>query len=345
MSPSRQRPETHDHALRSNVPCRHPFRMKAVEQVERCRTVAEWCLSFWKGTNGPNGRGAEHDILADGAAAPLEETSWHGWERRLRSVAGFRSPRFRKGWSLSMPSPDACRTAVGRVAVVTAPAGYGKTSQVAAWAHSDGRPVAWATIDRWSNDPDHFLSLLLGMLQHVTGVDPGEFASPPVDAEQYETVVASSLGRLVRDCPAPFVLVLDDAHIVDQAPATDLLRTVVDNVPPVSTVVLIRVPCRTRRSPGFGSTRVSSTCRWTISSLTETERSSCSDRWASRSPTSSSSRWWNRPRGGPSASGWSRGLRIPTSARSSGRSDTIMPSPISCGRSGWQGCHRTRWSS
>ena len=129
--------------------------------------------------------------------------------------------------------------AVGRVAVVTAPAGYGKTSQVAAWAHSDGRPVAWATIDRWSNDPDHFLSLLLGMLQHVTGVDPGEFASPPVDAEQYETVVASSLGRLVRDCPAPFVLVLDDAHIVDQAPATDLLRTVVDNVPPVSTVVLI----------------------------------------------------------------------------------------------------------
>ena len=128
--------------------------------------------------------------------------------------------------------------AVGRVAVVMAPAGYGKTSQVATWAHSDGRPVAWATMNRCSNDPDWFLSLLLDMLQHVAGVDPGEFASRQVGAEQYETVVAAGLGRLVRDCTTPFVLVLDDAHIVDQAPSTDLLQAVVENIPPESTLVL-----------------------------------------------------------------------------------------------------------
>lgn len=127
--------------------------------------------------------------------------------------------------------------AVGRVALVLAPAGYGKTSQVAAWAAAEHRCTAWATIDPLSNDPDQLLSTVLGMLHHVAGVDPGEWGNMAVGTDPQET--ASALGRLVQNCRVPFVLVLDDAHHIEHGPAADLLQAVVDHVPSESTVVLI----------------------------------------------------------------------------------------------------------
>ena len=194
--------------------------------------------------------------------------------------------------------------AVGRVAVVTAPAGYGKTSQVATWAHSDGRPVAWATMNRCSNDPDWFLSLLLDMLQHVTGVDPGEFVSRRSEAEQYGTVVAAALGRLVRDCSTPLRTRLDDVHIIDRATGG---RPAPSGARPPSTGVDRRTDRENRAAcgarPAPGCTRVSSRCRRKISRSIDLEHSNCSDRWASRSPTSPSSGWWN-------AEGWPVGIRM-----------------------------------
>lgn len=52
--------------------------------------------------------------------------------------------------------------AVGRLAVVCAPAGCGKTSQIAVWAASDPRPVAWVDLGRVDNDP---VVLLAGLVK------------------------------------------------------------------------------------------------------------------------------------------------------------------------------------
>ena len=133
----------------------------------------------------------------------------------------------------------ALTSATGRVAVVTAPAGYGKTAQVASWALADGRPVAWADLEAIDDDPRVLVTLLLDLLGRVSDVHLDRPAPVRAAPGQYARVVAPALGRLVQRCTAPFVLVLDDAHHVRSTAAADLLDFLVAHVPPSATIVLV----------------------------------------------------------------------------------------------------------
>ncbi len=133
------------------------------------------------------------------------------------------------------------------VVVVHAPSGYGKTSTVAAWARRDRRPVAWIELDGGDNDPATFLAVLTQALESATDFDPSDLSVLQGSYEQYSTTIAPMLGRLVRRCQRPFVLVLDDAHLVVEQPTLDLVDALVHNVPSGSTIVLIgRVEPRLR---------------------------------------------------------------------------------------------------
>lgn len=141
--------------------------------------------------------------------------------------------------ALRGPVLELLATAAGRVAVVCAPAGYGKTSHVAAWAEQDGRPAAWADVEPGDDGPGALLPLLADLLQSVTDFDAAQLPSTQLSAEQYATVVAPALGRIVRRCTRPFILILDDVHLIENQAAIDLLDSLVRNVPAPSTVVLI----------------------------------------------------------------------------------------------------------
>jgi LuxR family maltose regulon positive regulatory protein len=96
------------------------------------------------------------------------------------------------------------------VVVVTAGAGWGKTTLVASWARQAGRPVGWISLDDGDNDLVRFWSHLISALQQLRpGV--GEAAlfwfhtqgAPPVEAR---------LTLLVNDLALsdePFILVMD----------------------------------------------------------------------------------------------------------------------------------------
>ena len=71
--------------------------------------------------------------------------------------------------------------------LVTAPAGYGKTTLLAQWAAESARPCAWVTLDRADQDAERLASSISAALDAV-GIEPGLRRS--------------------------FVLVLDDAHVV-----------------------------------------------------------------------------------------------------------------------------------
>ena len=43
---------------------------------------------------------------------------------------------------------------------ITAPAGYGKSTLLAEWAHAEDRPVAWVSLDRFDDDPAALLTVL-----------------------------------------------------------------------------------------------------------------------------------------------------------------------------------------
>ena len=55
----------------------------------------------------------------------------------------------------------------GRLTLVSAPAGFGKTSLVAAWRKQCETPLAWVSLDEEDNEPLRFLDYVIGALQMV----------------------------------------------------------------------------------------------------------------------------------------------------------------------------------
>ena len=129
-------------------------------------------------------------------------------------------------------------SATGSLALVTAPAGYGKTSHVRAWSRQDGRPVAWVDLDRSHNDPGTFLAGVLGELAAVVDLGHDELLEHASDDDD-EIVLGSRLGKLVRSCAVPFILVLDNAHVLQRPPVTTYVRILAESVPGASTVVIV----------------------------------------------------------------------------------------------------------
>jgi LuxR family transcriptional regulator, maltose regulon positive regulatory protein len=114
--------------------------------------------------------------------------------------------------------------------MVIAPGGYGKTSQVAIWAGSDQRTVAWVDLEMGHDDPERFLNVIVEALTFA-GLRlemPGTGRQTP---RQLTTFVAPELGRAIRRSATPFVLVLDDVQHLRSQPTVDMLDALVRNVP------------------------------------------------------------------------------------------------------------------
>ncbi len=100
--------------------------------------------------------------------------------------------------------------------LVSAPAGFGKTTLVAQWLAESGTPVAWLSLEPEDNDPVRFLSYLIAALQrldpHVgTAVLPLLHAPRPAPPER---VMALVINELIAGAARDFALVLDDYHVI-----------------------------------------------------------------------------------------------------------------------------------
>src|SRR4029079_13887083 len=54
-----------------------------------------------------------------------------------------------------------------KVTLISAPAGFGKTTLVSAWGAGCDRPVAWLSLDAGDSDPTRFLTYLVAALQTI----------------------------------------------------------------------------------------------------------------------------------------------------------------------------------
>ncbi len=131
-----------------------------------------------------------------------------------------------------------------RVGVVIAPAGYGKTSHAAALVAQDARPVAWLDIEPQHDGPSVLLTSLMAALSSVTDFDRGDISAVGGGPDLYMIGLAAAFGRTVRRCIEPFVLVLDDIHLLHGTSATDVIAALISNVPAGSTVLLIGRACQ-----------------------------------------------------------------------------------------------------
>src|SRR5919202_4082776 len=102
----------------------------------------------------------------------------------------------------------------GRLTLVAAPAGFGKTTLVGEWVAGCGRPAAWLSLDAGERDPARFLTYLVAALRTIApdigaGV-LGALQSPqPPPAEALLPPLLNELAAL----PDDVILVLDDYHL------------------------------------------------------------------------------------------------------------------------------------
>lgn len=121
--------------------------------------------------------------------------------------------------------------------LLSAPAGYGKTTMLAALPHlQPDLPQAWVTLDSDDNDPIRFAGLLATALQQLHPA-VGHSCWPWLTSGGAESAsLKRAIGALINDVTThltdPFVLVLDDLHFVTEPAAYVALEYLLDHQPP-----------------------------------------------------------------------------------------------------------------
>jgi len=131
------------------------------------------------------------------------------------------------------------RGGASKLMLVSAPAGFGKTTLLAEWlaagpaAPTSQRYAAWLSLEKSDNDPASFWTYVIAALQTVA---PGVGASAltllqepqPVPITTVLTPLLNDLGAIASD----LVLVLDDYHVIDAREVQDGMEFLLDHLPP-----------------------------------------------------------------------------------------------------------------
>jgi len=133
-----------------------------------------------------------------------------------------------------------------RIILISAPPGFGKTTQVSEWIAGCGRPAAWLSLDGEDNDPARFLAYLIAALQtiapHLGEGLLGVLSSPqPPSTESTLTLL---INEITNSLPDPFLLVLDDYHLIDAARIDQAIIFLLEHLPPQMHLVIV-----TRQDP------------------------------------------------------------------------------------------------
>lgn len=139
------------------------------------------------------------------------------------------------------PAPDRATTAgvACRLTLVSAPAGFGKTTLLASWLQGAGRAHTWLSLDENDNDFTRFLAYFLAALQGVNP-DIGQAAQVMLQAPQPPPpeAVLTSLLNDVASTADTFVLVLDDYHLIQTLPIHQQLAFWLEHQPPQMHLVI-----------------------------------------------------------------------------------------------------------
>jgi LuxR family maltose regulon positive regulatory protein len=126
-----------------------------------------------------------------------------------------------------------------KLTLISAPAGFGKTTLVSEWLAGCGQRAAWLSLDEGDNDPAGFLEYLVAALQTISNnIGDGVLGalqspeSPPV--ESILTALLNEIAALQDN----FILVLDDYHVVVAKPIDNALAFLVEHLPPQMRLVI-----------------------------------------------------------------------------------------------------------
>jgi LuxR family transcriptional regulator, maltose regulon positive regulatory protein len=166
--------------------------------------------------------------------------------------------------------------AMGRkLTLISASAGFGKTTLVSEWVVGCERPVAWLSLDERDNDPVRFISYLVSALQTIKdGIGEGllvALQSPqPPSTESILTTLLNEIAAI----PDNFILVLDDYHLIEGKLVDQATAFLVEHQPPQMHLVIAtredpHLPLARLRTRGQLTELRTSDLQFTISEASE----------------------------------------------------------------------------
>ncbi len=125
--------------------------------------------------------------------------------------------------------------------LISAPAGFGKTTALLEWAGRLAARVAWLSLDEGDNDAARFCAYLVAALQTVLpGIGDPALAALRSPQPPLETVLTGLINEIAAET-GPLVLILDDYHTIRTPAIHDAVAFLIDHLPaPLRLVIATR---------------------------------------------------------------------------------------------------------
>jgi LuxR family maltose regulon positive regulatory protein len=138
------------------------------------------------------------------------------------------------------------------VTLISASAGFGKTTLVSEWVASCERPVAWLSLDEGDNDPLRFLTYFVTALQTIApNIGAGVLGVLQSPQQPLPESILTALINEITTISDNFIFVLDDYHVIDSKPVDNALTFLIEHLPPQMHLVIA-----TREDPPLALARL-----------------------------------------------------------------------------------------
>lgn len=118
-----------------------------------------------------------------------------------------------------------------KLTLISAPAGFGKTTLLSTWLAERAQPAAWLSLDKEENDPAHFLRYLIAALQTVVPELGARALASLQSPQPPSTAILTTILNEIAALPERLLLILDDYHMLDAPPIDQALTFLVDHLP------------------------------------------------------------------------------------------------------------------
>jgi len=126
-----------------------------------------------------------------------------------------------------------------KLTLISASAGFGKTTLVGEWIVGCKRPSAWLSLDEGDNDITRFLTYLITALQTlVANTGAGLLAALQSPQPPSIEAILTALLNEVSTIPDNFILVLDDYHLIDSKSVDNAITFLLEHQPPQMHLVI-----------------------------------------------------------------------------------------------------------
>jgi LuxR family transcriptional regulator, maltose regulon positive regulatory protein len=141
-----------------------------------------------------------------------------------------------------------------KLILVSAPAGFGKTTVVSDWIDQNNIPAAWFSLDNGDNDPVDFLSYIISGIQSIHTAF-GQVALKLLNSPNRpsDESIASLLINEILNINQNFLLVLDDFHLIKNNEVLKLVTYLLEHIPGNIHIVIL-----TRSDPALSVSRLRS---------------------------------------------------------------------------------------